>query len=76
MIRNDWAPGLVGTTYFQNVVQVEDRNNRWAGDLPSSGSDKAGKVTLRMNRSGELNARLRPGGRSTWLRSEPVEKRY
>ena len=76
MIRNDWAPALVGTMYFENAVAVEGRNNRWVGVSSIKGSDDPARATLRVNRSGVLSTRLRPGGRARWLRSEPIEKRY
>jgi len=76
VVRNDWSPGLVGTTYFSNVVAVQGKKGRWVGEAPNPNSARAGKATLRVNRSGELSVRLRPGGRSKWKRSEAVEKRY
>lgn len=76
MIRNDWSPGLVGTKYFHNVVAVRGKSNSWAGATPISGSSQLGTATLNINRSGELRSRRKPGGRATWVRSEPIEKRY
>ncbi len=76
IVRNDWAPGLVGTTLFSNAVAVDGKKGRWAGEAPNPKSSRAGKATLRMYRSGELSVRLKPGGRSMWKRSEAVEKRY
>ena len=75
MVRNDWAPGLVGTMFFQNVVEV--KSNRWAGDGHIEGSDRLAKASLKMNRAGtKLTTRHKPGGSKNWERSEPVEKRY
>lgn len=76
VVRNDWAPGLVGTTFFSNVVAVQGKKGRWTGEAPNPNSSRAGKATLKMNRSGELSVRLKPGGRSMWKRSEAVEKRF
>jgi len=76
IVRNDWSPGLVGTTFFSNIVAVDGKKGRWAGEAPNPNSSRAGKATLRMSRDGELSVRLRPGGRSIWKRSEAVEKRY
>jgi len=75
MIRNDWSPGLVGGKFFQNVVPSGKKGNRWVGDSLVVGSDRAGKMTLRLRNSGKLSTRSRPGGRAVWQRSEPVEKR-
>lgn len=75
MVRNDWAPGLVGSKYFYNVVAVEDKKNRWAGESKIEGSSRSGKATLRLRRSGELTSKHKPGGKAVWVRSEPVEKR-
>ena len=76
MIRNDWAPALVGTMYLQNVVPVEGRDNRWIGESSIKDSDDVARATLRVNRSGVLSTRLRPGGRARWLRTDPIEKRF
>ena len=76
IVRNDWEPGLVGTKLFHNVVAERDKKNSWAGNTPISGSSQLGTTTLKMNRSGELRSRHKPGGRATWVRSEPIEKRY
>ncbi len=76
VVRSDWAPGLVGTILFSDVVAVEGRKDRWAGETPNPNSSRAGKATLRVYRSGALSIRLKPGGRSMWTRSEAVEKRY
>lgn len=76
VIRNDWAPGLVGTTFFSNILPVQGRKGRWAGEAPNPNSSRAGKATIRMTRDGEMSVRLRPGGRSVWRRTDAVEKRY
>lgn len=76
VIRNDWAPGLVGSKLFKNVVSVSNKKPRWAGDTIINGSEISGEATVRINRSGELSTRLKPGGRATWERSQPVKKAY
>ena len=76
IVRNDWVPGLVGTKFFHNVVEVENKKNRWAGESAIQGSNNSGRATLNINRAGELRSKRKPGGRITWVRSDPVEKRY
>lgn len=76
IVRNDWSPGLVGTTFFSNVVAVQGKKGRWTGETPNPNSSRAGKATLKMSSNGDLSVRLKPGGRSMWKRSEAVEKRY
>jgi len=76
VVRNDWSPGLVGTSFFSKVVPVDGKKDRWVGEAPNPKSSKSGKATMRINREGYLSVRLRPGGRSMWVRSEAIEKRY
>lgn len=76
VIRNDWAPALVGTQLFKNVVSISNKKPRWAGDTIVNGSKVAGEATLRIGRSGELSTWLKPGGRAKWTRSEPIKKAY
>jgi hypothetical protein len=76
VMRNDWAPGLVGTKIFENVLSVSKKKLRWAGDAIIVGSDESGKATLNLDRSGELKTRFKPGGRAKWVRTDPIEKRY
>ncbi|MBL4672849.1 MAG: hypothetical protein JKX81_11375 [Arenicella sp.] len=76
VMRNDWAPGLVGTKIFENVLSVSNKKPRWAGDTFTVGSNESGKATLSLDRSGELRTRLKPGGRAKWKRTDPIEKRY
>jgi len=76
VMRNDWTPALVGTKLFENVVSVSNKKPRWAGEVFTVGSDESGKANLSLDRSGQLKTKLRPGGRATWERTDPVEKRY
>ena len=74
MVRNDWSPHLVGTRTFQNAVQ--SKSNRWTGEAEILDSDEMAKVSLRLSGNRQLTIRLRPGGRTVWERSEPIQKRY
>ena len=68
IIRSDWSPGLIGTQFFRDVVNV--KKNRWTGEADVFGSDRTAKVSIKISRSGELTTRLRPGGSVVWVRSE------
>lgn len=76
VMRNDWTPALVGTKIFGSVVSVSNKKPRWAGEAFTLGSNEPGKANLSLDRSGQLRTRLKPGGRATWKRTDPVEKRY
>ena len=73
ILRSDWSPGLIGTKFFRDVKNT--KKNRWEGEADRIGSEKTARVTIKVNRAGELSTRLRPGGSTIWVRSEPVEKR-
>ena len=72
VISSDWSPGLVGTKFFRDVVNV--KKNRWAGEADIIGSDRVAKVSIKISRSGELTTRLRPGGSVVWERDETESK--
>ena len=75
VIRDDWSPGLVGSTYFNNVTN-SGKQGRWSGDAPVFGEDRVLKATLKITRDDELSVKIRRGSKLLWLRSEEVEKRY
>jgi hypothetical protein len=76
VMRNDWTPALVGTKIFENAVSVSNKKPRWAGEAFTVGSNEPGKANLNLDRSGQLKTKLKPGGRATWKRTDPIEKRY
>lgn len=76
IVRNDWAPALVGTLYFRNAVPDSKRKKRWIGESLSPNSDQVVKANLRLSPSGILKARFKPGGRTSWQKTQPIEKRY
>jgi len=75
VIRDDWSPGLVGSTYFNNVTN-SGKQGRWSGDAPIFGSDRVLKATLKITRDDELSVKIRRGSKLLWVRSEAIEKKY
>lgn len=68
IVRSDWSPGLIGTQFFRDVVNV--KKNRWAGEADLLESNRKARVSIKISRSGELTTRLRPGGSVVWVRGE------
>lgn len=76
IVRNDWAPGLVGKIVFQELTS--GKKNKWTGQAYIIGSDKMGVVSVSLKGNEELTTKVKPGRtkKIKWLRTDAIEKRY